>query len=141
MKTGIGEGEGAEEGEEIPLRGGAIRSEEDQEREGPTPGSRGVVFDSGDGNEEEGADERTLVDEQEQDRGGGDQERLMRDLENSEFATDNPRPIACQHRQGADSEGEGSGGGGGNIGEKAGIILVRSPFFLRFLSIIMLTWL
>ena len=101
------------ENEEIPLRQGAVRLEDGHGEE--TPLSRGVVFES---TEHEGdGDDRTLVDEHER-HGGGDEERLMRDLENSEFAPDTPRQEA----------GVASGGG---IGEKAGIILV-CPFFFAF---------
>jgi hypothetical protein len=125
--------EGVEEGEgeEIPLRGGAVRLEEGQD--GHTPVSRGVVFDSGDANEE-GADERTLVDENEHERehGDGDHEGLMRDLEHSEFASDSPHAAAGHSHRGT----QGETGSSGSIGEKAGIILVRTSFQSRSLTML-----
>ncbi|KIM23207.1 hypothetical protein M408DRAFT_332490 [Serendipita vermifera MAFF 305830] len=100
----------APEEEAIPLRQGAVRLEEGGQGE-ETPLSRGVVFESGE-HEDPAADERTLVDG----RGGDeDQERLMRDLENSEFAAESPHSSSHQR--------SGSASGSGGIGEKAGIIL------------------
>jgi solute carrier family 45 protein 1/2/4 len=122
--------EGEPESEEIPLHGGAVRLEEghDDGQNGHNSGSRGVVFDSGDANEE-GADERTLVDEQEHERDhirgeSGDQEGLMRDLEHSEFAAESPHDAVGHHGGG----GQSGMGSSGSIGEKAGIILVGASF-------------